>query len=268
MRQVTNEKEGINGFIISPDGKKVLFVKPVQSVEKPGDRYQDLPKASGRVIDDLMYKHWDHWVESVPHPFVADIEGQRLTNIKDLMEGEPYESPMPPFGGMEQLAWSPDGKIIAYTARKKTGRAYAESTNSDIYFYDTETGETRNMTEGMMGYDINPQFSPDGKYLAWQSMERDGYESDKNRLFVMDLTSNEKIYVTETFDYNTDLFVWNNDSKTIYLISPVRGTNRIYSANIGTKEITPIAEGMYDYTSLALADGVLIAGRQSMSQTY
>src|SRR5690606_8064359 len=124
---------------------------------------------------------------------------------------EPYESPMLPFGGMEQLAWSPDSKIVAYTCRKKTGKEYALSTNSDIYLYRVESGETLNITEGMPGYDTNPQFSPDGKYIAWQSMEREGYESDKNRLFVMDLQSKEKTYVTENFDYNTDAFIWNAD---------------------------------------------------------
>lgn len=266
MTQITDQKEGIEGFIISPDGKKVLFIRNVQSGKKPGERYDDLPQASGRVVDDLMYKHWDRWVESVPHPFVADLAGNKLANIKDLMEGEPYEAPMAPFGGIEQLAWSPDSRIIAYTSRKKTGREYARSTNSDIFFYDLESGETRNMTEGMMGYDVNPQFSPDGRYLAWQSMERDGCESDKNRLFVMELVSGKKTYVTENFDYNTDAFAWNSDNKTLYMLSPVEGTTQLYAADITTKEITSLTKGMHDYTSVAPGDGTLIAGRQSLSQ--
>ncbi|MDY0184211.1 MAG: S9 family peptidase [Proteiniphilum sp.] len=266
MTQISNQKEPIEGFIISPDGKKVLFIRSVPTGKKPGEHYDDLPKASGRVVDDLMYKHWDHWVESVPHPFLADLEGHRLTNVRDLLEGEPYEAPLAPFGGIEQLAWSPDGSTIAYTSRKKTGREYAESTNSDIYFYDLESGETRNMTQGMMGYDVNPQFSPDGRYLAWQSMERDGYESDKNRLFVMELATGEKTYVTDSFDYNTDAFAWESNSKTIYLVSPVQGTTQLYAADIATKRITPITKGVHDYTSVALGDGLLIAGRQSLSQ--
>ena len=266
MTQVSNQEEGIEGFIISPDGKKVLFIRSVPIGKKPGERYEDLPKASGRLVDDLMYKHWDHWVESVSHPFVADLQGNRLANIKDLLDGEPYEAPMAPFGGIEQLAWSPDGTTIAYTSRKKTGREYAESTNSDIYFYDLASGESRNMTEGMMGYDVNPQFSPDGRYLAWQSMERDGYESDKNRLFVMELATGEKTYVTESFDYNTDTFSWENDNKTIYIVSPVNGTTQLYAADIVTKAITPITKGMHDYVSVTPGEGVLIAGRQSLSQ--
>ena len=266
MTQVSHLKEGIDGFTFSPDGSRVLFIQSVKNTTTPGEQYADLPQASGRVVDELMYKHWDHWVESVTHPFVADVNGNKLTNIKDLMEGEPYESPLAPFGGMEQLAWSPDSKTIAYTSRKKSGKAYALSTNSDIYFYDLASGVTSNMTEGMEGYDVNPQFSPDGHHLAWQSMERDGYESDKNRLFVMDLTTGEKNYVTENFDYNTDTFAWNSDNKTIWMVAPVQGTTQLYKADITLREISPLTRGMHDYTSVALGNGKLIAKRQSLSQ--
>ena len=266
MTQVSHLKEGIDGFTFSPDGSRVLFIQSVKSTPTPGEQYADLPQASGRVVDELMYKHWDHWVERVAHPFVADVNGNKLTNIKDLMEGEPYESPLAPFGGMEQLAWSPDSKTIAYTSRKKSGKAYALSTNSDIYFYDLASGVTSNMTEGMEGYDVNPQFSPDGHHLAWQSMERDGYESDKNRLFVMDLTTGEKNYVTENFDYNTDAFAWNSDNKTIWMVAPVQGTTQLYKADITLREVSPLTRGMHDYTSVALGNGKLIAKRQSLSQ--
>ena len=265
-KQLSDVEGGIDGYIFSPDETKLLFVKSVKSVETAPDKYADLPEASGRIVNDLMYKHWDHWVESVPHPFVADISDGKLTNLRDIMEGEPYESPMAPFGGTEQLAWSPDGKTIAYTSRKKTGKEYAVSTNSDIYFYDLENGETRNMTEGMMGYDVNPLFSPDGTKLAWLSMERDGYEADKNRLFVMDLASGDKTYVTESFNYNAEGIVWGDDNQTLYMLSPYQGTNRIFSANIVTREITEVASGKYDYISLDLLDGGLLAKRQSMSQ--
>jgi len=152
-------EEGIDGFAYSPDGTKVLFVRQVKTVVTASRTLPDLPKL-GRVVDSLMYKHWDRWVESVSHPFVADVDGNKLSNIRDLLEGEPYESPMAPFGGMEQLTWSPDSKTIAYTCRKKTGKEYTLSTNSDIYFYDVESGKTRNMTEGMQGMIPTPGFHP------------------------------------------------------------------------------------------------------------
>lgn len=266
MTQISNIEGGVNGFSFSPDGKKVLFIKDVKSVETATDKYTDLPQATGRIVDDIMYKHWDHWVESVPHPFIADINGSSLTNVRDIMEGEPFEAPLAPFGGIEQLAWSPDSKIVAYTSKKKTGKDYAVSTNSDIYFYNIETGETHNITEGMMGYDINPQFSPTGNLIAWQSMERDGYEADKNRLFIMNLTTGEKSYITEEFDNNCDGFIWGEDDNTIYMVSSVSGTTQIYSIDISTKEIEKITEGKHNYVSLSLGAEGLITTRQSMSQ--
>ncbi|HLW09701.1 MAG TPA: S9 family peptidase [Fermentimonas sp.] len=266
MTQISKVEGDISGFSISPDGEKVLFIKDVKIVETAVDRHSDLPQASGRIVDDLMYKHWDHWVETVPHPFVADLNGSSLANIRDIMEGEPYESPLAPFGGMEQLAWSPDSKTIAYTSRKKTGKEYAISTNSDIYFYDIETGESHNMTEGMMGYDVNPQFSPDGTLLAWQSMERDGYEADKNRLILKDLSTGVMTDLTESFDNNCDAFIWGEDNSTMYMVSSVEGTTQIYKVDVAKREISKITEGKHNYTSISLGGDGLIATRQSMSQ--
>ena len=266
MTQISNLEDNINAFSISPDGTKILFIQDVKSIETAADRYADLPEATGRIIDDLMYKHWDHWVESVPHPFIATLNGSKLTDVTDIMEGEPYESPMAPFGGMEQLAWSPNSKTVAYTSRKKTGREYAISTNSDIYFYNIETGETTNMTEGMMGYDTNPQFSADGTLLAWQSMERDGYEADKNRLFVMNLSTGEKTDLTENFDNNADSYIWGENNNTLYMTSSVEGTTQIYKVDISANEITHITEGIHNYTSISLGGDGFIATRQSMSQ--
>ncbi len=266
MNKITDEKGDIQGFIISPDEKKVLFVKNIKSKESTADKYPDLSKASGKIIDNLMYKHWDQWVEEIPHTFIADFNKNKIFNITDIVEGEPYEVPMLPHGGIEQLTWSPDSKTVAYTSRKKTGKEYSLSTNSDIYLYDVATGKTTNATEGMMGYDVNPQFSPDGTKLAWQSMERDGYEADKNRLFVMNLSSKEKTYITEGFDYNTDEFVWNIDNKTIYLVACVEAKTQLFSADTENKTISFITKGKHDYTSVALGNGNLIAKRRSMSQ--
>ncbi|WP_165041316.1 S9 family peptidase [Dysgonomonas sp. ZJ709] len=265
-KQISDIEGGVNGFIYSPDGKKILYIKNVKSGERTVDKYPDLPNASGRIIDDLMYKHWSEWIDEIPHSFVADFDGEKLSNDTDILNGEPYECPMLPFGGTEQLAWSPDSKTIAYTCRKKKGLDYALSTNSDIYLYNVDTKETSNMTEGMMGYDINPIFSPDGKYIAWQSMEREGYESDKNRLFVMSLETKEKIYVTENFDYNTDNAIWNDDNQSLYIVSCVEAKTQLYKVFIHTKEIKSITTGIHDYESCAIAGDKLIAVRHSMSK--
>lgn len=265
-KQLTDREGGINDFLFSPDESKLLFIADVKYGERTIDKHPDLPKATGIIVNDLMYKHWDEWVESIPHPFVADIKSGKLENIKDLLDGEPYESPMKPFGGIEQLAWSPDSKTIAYTCRKKTGKEYAVSTNSDIYFYNVENGTTENKTEGMMGYDVNPIFSPDGKWMAWESMERDGYESDKSRLFLMNVETGEKKDLSADFDQNSNGLAWAADSKSLYFVSVQHAVTQIYRANIENTSITKITDGVHDYIKVIPQKDKLIALKQSMSK--
>ncbi len=278
-QKISDIEKGVQSFKYSPDGKKILYISDVKYGERTSDKYKDLDKASGRIVDSLMYKHWDEWVESVPHPFVADFDGKSLSNVVDVLESEPYESPMKPGGGIEQLDWSPDSKTIAYTCRKKTGKAYSLSTNSDIYLYDIAAKTTKNFTAGMMGYDTNPKFSPDGKYIAWQSMERDGYESDKNRLFIAPVDQSDKYYLTQHFDYNVDEVCWNDSSSALYIVSCVKGTTQLFSVEwpgvlsplvdgekeISIPSITPLTEGQHDYASVALAGDYLVALRHSLS---
>ena len=266
-KQASDYKGGITGFSFSPDETKLLFISDIKYGERTADIYPDLPKASGRMVSDLMYKHWDEWVETIPHPFVASFEeGQLGKDVKDIMEGEPYECPMKPFGGISDLAWSPDGKTIAYASRKKTGMAYSISTNSDIYLYDLASNKTSNLTKGMMGYDTAPAFSPDGKQIAWISQERDGYESDKKRLFTADLASGNKQYMTEAFDYDVDAFQWKEDaSKGLYFIACKEAVTHIWEMDM-KKSIRPITSGQYDYTSMQASTGNMVAIRQSQEQ--
>ena len=211
-KQISKTTKDIEGFKFSPDGKRVILLHSIDFHESIKKNPDDLPKASGRLVTDLMYRHWDHYVESIQHPFVYEVNSDGIAeNGTDILEGEPFECPMEPFGGIEQLAWSPDSKTIAYTCRKKTGRAYAISTDSDIYIYNIGTRETKNLCKpadyvepeidptkttkyqkvnaeenlvNNVGYDQNPQFSPNGQYIAWTSMQRNGYEADRNRLCV------------------------------------------------------------------------------------
>lgn len=265
-KRLSNYDKDIEGFAFSPDEKKVLFISQVKTVNSTADKYPDLDKATGVIITDLMYKHWDEWVTTAPHPFVADFDGKSISNPVDVMEGELFESPMKPFGGIEQLAWNTTSDKIAYTSRKKTGKEYAISTNSDIYVYDLNTKQTTNITEENKGYDTNPTYSPDGKSIAWLSMERDGYEADQNRLMVMNLETGEKTFVSKDFDSNVDSYCWSADCKRIYFTGVWHGESQVYQIDLANgNKITLLTEGMYDYASVALLGDKLIAQRHSMS---
>lgn len=289
-KQLSHSVIDIEGFRFSPDGKKVVLIKSIPYYGTIKKNPDDLPKATGRLVTDMNYRHWDHYVESIAHPFLAEVSEAGINNGTDIMEGEPYESPVAPFGGIEQIAWSPDSKIIAYTSRKKEGIQYAISTDTDIYLYDIETKQTKNICKPVgyvepkidatktmktqavnhqdadmnVGYDVNPKFSPNGKYIAWQSMEHNGYESDRNRLCVYNLATGKKKYVTESFDSNVDDYCWNNDSKTLYFLGIWHATEMIYQTNLEGKVIQ-LTDGWFDYGSIQLANNgnMLLASRHS-----
>lgn len=264
-KQISNIADGINGFKLSPDQKKILYTKDVNLVKKVVDEYPDLPKANARIITDMMYRHWDTWTDSYSHIFVADFNESNFSEGIDIMKDKEFNSPLKPFGGLEEITWSPDGKTIAYTCVKKKGVEYTVSTNSDIYFYNVETKETKNFTEGMKGYDKAPVFSPDGSKIAWESMERDGYESDKIRLFVYDFNTKEKKDYSKDFDQNASSLTWDKNGESIYFISDFHARFQIYKLNLANNKFTTITKGDHNYRSVAVLSDKLIAIKQSMS---
>ncbi|MFV0590951.1 MAG: prolyl oligopeptidase family serine peptidase [Draconibacterium sp.] len=265
-KQISDIEGGIFGFQYSPDQSKIYYLKNVKLDQSVQDLFPDLPKANARIETDIMYRHWDTWHDyTYQHIFVADYSGN-IKSGKDILEGERFDAPMKPFGGTEQIAWSADSKTIAYTCKKKVGKEYAVSTNSDIYLYNTETEKTINFTSGMMGYDQNPVFSPDGKYIAWESMERDGYEADKVRLFVAELETGEKKDYSEHFDQNAAGLTWSADSKSIYFISDIQATEEIYRLDLADGSIARLTDGVHDYHSATPVGDKLLAEKVSMSQ--
>ncbi len=266
-KQVSRSDADIHGFCYSPDQTKILLIKSVKLDQDIHDLFPDLPKADARLENDLMYRHWDSWHDyTYNHIFVAGYEDGTITAEKDIMEGERYDSPTKPWGGIEEIAWSPDGKKVAYTCKKLTGKAYSLSTNTDIYIYDTETGETVNLTEGMPGYDKNPRFSPDGRMIAWESMARDGYEADKIRLFVADLLTGEKKDYSASFDQNSEQLCWSSDSRSLFFISSREATSQVFRLNIPDGEIMCLTDGIHNYGSPAIAGDKLVVTKTSMSQ--
>ena len=267
--------EDVEGFLLSPMRDKIILIKQVKTVQTTQDKYPDLPLATGHMHEDLMYKHWDEWTETAPQPFVCPLEieyygeGERIKCAKvgegvNILEGTAFECPMKPFGGVEQLAWNPNNEEIAYTCRKKTGLEYAVSTNSDIYLYDLRTGAHKNITADNKGYDTNPSYSHDGQWIAWQSMARDGYESDENRLFVMNLETGEKRWLSKTVDSNVDEFAWFDDASIVFtacqkaLVHPYR----VDMEGV----VTELADGQYDYVLGDVCDKDLYLLRHSMRE--
>lgn len=263
--QISDIDGGITGFKYSPDQTKIVYTKEVPVAKEFADIYKGLDKATGRLIDDLMYRHWDTWTDTWSHIFVADYDGKTISNSKDILPGEPWDAPMKPWGGMEQVNWSPDSKAIAYTSKKQEGKEYSMSTNSENYIYNLETGKTENFTKGIMGFDIAPVYSPDGNYIAWESMERDGYESDKNRLYIMNTKTGDKTYATKNFDQNCGSLQWSADSKSIYFTSDVQGTFQIYQFTLADGSIRKITDGLHDYRGVTLAGDLLIGSKQTMT---
>ena len=262
---VSNIKDGVDGFVISPDEKKIAFISQVKYGEYITDKHPDLKKSTARIIDDMMYRHWDEWVTTIPHTFVGDFNGNEISNVLDLLEGEQFEAPMKPFGGIESIAWAPDSESLIYVSRKKVGKEYAISTNSDLYQYFVADGRTVNLTEGMMGYDTCPAFSHDGSKLAWLSMEHDGCESDKNRIFVLDIASGEKTDITVDWDYSVDTFAWANDDKSIFFIAPYQGSIPVFKIDVATHQVATIDNGEYDYAGLFVGKDQVYTLRHSYS---
>lgn len=266
-KQISNIEGGISGYKYSPDMTKVLFYKGVKLDETPNDIHPDLPKANARIETDLMYRHWDNWHNyEYNHIFIADYDENRpFATALDIMEGEKFHSPMQPFGGVSEITWTPDSKGIVYTSKKLSGKEAAFSTNSDLYLYNIEDKSIINLTEGMMGYDMNPTFSEDGKMLAFESMERDGYESDKVRLMVMDWEQKKIVNYSENFDHNVGNIVWDKNSRNIWFSSSVEGTEQIYLITLENGEINKITSGRHNLSVIHHTGEELIATHTSFN---
>ncbi|WP_292010668.1 S9 family peptidase [Chryseobacterium sp.] len=257
-----------DNIVISPDGKKIAFSKQVLVEKLMGkDKYADTPNTTAQIYTDLNHRHWDYFNEGkYNHVFVVNTSEQ-VGAAKDLQEGKAWDSPQRPFGGSEDFIWSPDSSQLLYVMKPKSGKDYATSTNTDIFAYDLVSGKTKNLTESNKGYDINPKFSPDGQSLSWQSMERDGYEADKNDIKVMDWKSGKTSNLTKGWDESVsgDVF-WSGDSKTIYFTSAFRGTKQLFSLDPKTSKVQQLTKGDFDVNEI-FADNKtsLLVGRTDIN---
>ena len=264
-KTVSSVEGGISEFKIHPMGDYIMYSSSFKVAKKPADIYPDLEKSTARTIEGLMYRHWDHFVEEIPHTWIAPFDGSSLGEARDILEGLPYELPTEPFSGLEQLDFAPDSHQLAYSCRKLTGRDYAFSTNTDIYIYNMENGCEFNLTQGMMGYDTEPVWSPDGTTVAWLSMERGGYEADKSRLFIAQIVSGERIELSRNFKYNVGSPVWSPDGTEIYFSSEVEGVKEIWKTDLEGNFTRVSQEHIwFDFGTPAFAGDKLITTNTSM----
>jgi len=252
----------------------LMYSSQVKTRKSPSDLYPDLPEANVVITEELMFRHWDEWSDDMrSHVFYINYkDGQVNGDAVDIMAGEDFDTPMMPFGGSGDMSWSPGGNQIIYVCKKSTGLEYARSTNSDLYSYDLETKETSNLTSGMMGYDKDPSFSPDGKYMAWMSMERDGYESDKNRLFIQELSSGNKYDLSANYMETIGSFSWSADSKKIFFQGPKNATFQIFELGIPKTlshfmdlTIRQITDGDFNYSSPSPSGKYIYTSRTDMN---
>lgn len=266
MTRAVNDQE-IGGFHYAPNGNSVLFAKDVKLDPTTAERYTDLPKASGRVSEGLLYRHWKSWREATySNVFYAGYSDGKMTGEPvNIQGGERFDSPLTPDGGMEQITWSPDSRWIVYTCRKLHGTEEAQSTNSDLYAYEVASGKTLNFTQLNPGYDRDPVFSPDGNYLVWSSMPTAGYEADRAKLMMLDLRTQQTEDLSAGWTYEMNHPVWSADGKTIYFLSSENFTYQIYEMRVADRKIRRITDGQHDYTDLELAGNELIATRVAMN---
>ncbi len=273
QNQLSNIPGGINCYGFAANGKNVWYAADVKLDKSANEIYPDLPKTTGKIIDNLMYRHWDTWSDGTySHIFITQFVDDKVPVGIDIMNNERFDCPIKPDDGEEDITWSPDGKQLAYACKKLFGKDYAISTNSDIYIYDVPTTKTTDLTEGMEGYDKSPKYSADGSKILWLSMKTGGYESDQNRLFMYDIKSDTKTELTEGFDLSVESADWAPDGKDIYFICGIEATDQMWKYEFEAKKdrhIMQITSDLGDYTSFSLAltgkSTVLVASMMSIS---
>ena len=255
---------------ISPDGKYIISNEAVKLKNVYGsDFYPQLTKSNAQVYETLNYRHWDTWEDGkFDHVFFAMNDSVKSSK-KDIMGDEPYDCPQKPFGGDEDFIWNPDSKHILYVTKKKYGTSYAISTNTDLYEYDITSGTTKNLTEENKGYDVSPAYNSKGQ-LAWLSMKRDGYESDKQDIVVSDGITKQNLTRSRD-DIHVESFKWSDNNRDIFFIAPVNGTLQLFSVNYpGLTRMLPvvkqITKGEFDVKAIVAQTGdTLVVAKEDMN---
>jgi dipeptidyl aminopeptidase/acylaminoacyl peptidase len=256
----------VDGIILSSDGKRFATLEPIKIKETIQDKYPDLPQTSGRLETDLMYRHWNQWSTPVVlhlYWYESSTEG-KFTKKGDVMQGENFPSVTGPFGGIESVCFSKDGQTIYYSTKKMAGKNFAQSTNSEIYAFHTPDKITTTLSSAHKGYDTNPSINFTGKTLAWLSMEKDGFEADKNRIRIMDLASRQEKDLTASLDLSVNDFAWHPSKEMIYFTATLKGTKQLYSLDVVSGKISQLTSDRCDYVHFSIMKDRVLLERQDM----
>ncbi len=271
--QVTSIPDGISNLKVSPNGKRLAFTAGVKMEAEPKEIYPDLPNANARIIDALMYRHWNEWSDyKFSHIFISAINDEGCCGTTfDLMDGIEADCPVPPFGGSQQFAWSPDGTEIAFTLKNVDD--WAQSTNSDIYIVKAEPDQSPvNISKGNLGYDLEPVYSPDGKSIAFRSMQRAGFESDRSRIMLYDRQTKQIRELTAGLDQSAHGLSWSSDAAKIIFTSETQGTEQIYALDTSAvagregRGLKTLTQGRYNWAvaDVVAEDRYLLVTRMDM----
>jgi dipeptidyl aminopeptidase/acylaminoacyl peptidase len=265
--QVTKLPLDVNGFKLFPDDKRLVVALDVwpdaktldDSVKKDGD--VEKSKVKVRAYDQLLFRHWDQWEDGkYSHLFVWSPSAPEAA--VDVTPGLMTDAPSHPFGGMEEVAISPDGKTLAYVARLGTNgtRDIAWTTNTDVFVVSTDgKGKPTNITAASKAYDFSPTYSPDGKTIAWLAMQRPGYEADRQRIALYDVASKKSRVLTEATDRSFNEILFSNDGKTIFSTADNNGHHSLYAIDAASGNAKVLVEKGTNQSAQLAGDRVLFS---------
>lgn len=259
-KQLTFFSEGVASIDMLPKTNQAIFTADVRTGNDVHDLYKDVPKSNAKIIDDLFYRTWNAWEDNYStHLFVASKNADSVFfhSALDVLKGESFD--------VEGYTYSSDGKYIAYSSKKLNGKAFANSTNNDIYIYDVLGKTTTNISAGLPGYDLNPKFSKDGKKIGWTSMPTNGNEADVSYLKCYDIASKETQTYAKDLGENIEDFVWSEKDKNIYFLSEKAGTIQVFSVELSIGKITQLTNGQQDYASLSVLGNKAYALKSSFN---